>query len=128
LVESTTWINGPEFLVSDYTDAFKTDDGVKVKDAKLELVKDKPVYAVNVNEAALNDDKCEEENAEMHNTQEKGQQPTDRLMSYHSSFFKLKKTVAYYQKFMLWLRNGKKDVDKKLSIIYLQIAERSVIQ
>lgn len=128
LVGSTTWINGPEFLASDYTDAFKTEDGVKVKDAELELVKDKPVYAVTVNEAALNDDKCAEENAERHTTQEKGQQPTDRLMSYHSSFFKLKKNVAYYQKFMLWFRNGKKDVDKKLSIRDLQTAERSVIQ
>ena len=58
----------------------------------------------------------------------KEQDDTDKLIGYYSSFYRLKRAVAIYKRFLKFLQGKKVDGNSKLSIEEIDQAEQSIIR
>ena len=57
----------------------------------------------------------------------KSDSPADRLLSHYSDWNRVRKAVAWYQRFVHWLSNKNPKMNKVLGISELQTAERAII-
>ena len=98
------WIAGPPFLWKEKSYWLKMIDVPEMKDDDPELRKEVQVYVT------IND-----------------KHPVDKLIEYHSSWWKLKKCVAWFMKYKSWLLKRPNGLRKPLIVSELKNAERAVL-
>ncbi|XP_064647101.1 uncharacterized protein LOC135499959 [Lineus longissimus] len=54
--------------------------------------------------------------------------PTERLLTHYSDWYRVRKAIAWYRRFCHWLRNNKPRMDRLLKVEELQLAETAIIR
>ncbi len=104
-LKNNRWITGPPFLWKEKRHWPKMIEVPEMKDDDPELRKEVQVYVTT------ND-----------------QHPVDKLIEYHSSWWKLKKSVAWLLKYKGWLLKRPDQSSKHLTVRELQYAEREILR
>lgn len=105
----TEWIHGPKFLWQDPETWPKLPNSVETQDTQLELRKD---AQVNEMQAVIHSD------------------PLDSFLEYYSSWYALKKGIAWLMRYLLYLKkstNTQEQHKKPLSVTEVQQAAKNIV-
>jgi hypothetical protein len=105
LMKNNRWITGPQFLWQEASSWPAMIEIPKLKDDDPEVRKEIQVYTT-----------ASDEN------------PLDKLIQYHSSWWKLKRSVAWLLRYRRWLFEKSKETNKHLTVGEMQNAEREILR
>lgn len=108
IINDTKWTLGPDFL----------------KKSEEEW----PENPIDSSSDQLDDDPEVRKDVTSCTSQVKEDNPTERLLSHYSNWYRVRKAVAWYRRFFHWLKNDKSTMNSSITVDELQSAETAIIR